>query len=357
MRAGAFLLLCACAAEPSASTGGGLPAKVKHERLALIRDTAAEMGLYNAALLGGIAVSETNLAHCWSEATYACKGPDSPSCGGPIIAGSADGPCSVMQGGLGMFQFDAGTWTDTLALYGDAILTTSGNTAQAVSFVVDQVVRDVPGVTSWLAAVDWMNHVPLVAGDPLAEQWAHLLACRYNGCCAASALCAGRADGYRDHAIELDRELGAAFWQTADRCTALPADGVIDQRTECYLAGGDPRAWHREVGGYGDAREWTLTRAAGVPESFARWLLPAGRAGRYRVEVYAAGGGAMATYRVAHGGAIESIGIDQSTADGFVVLGDFDFAGAGDEYVELGSTTGAVGEKLVFDAVRVTPLG
>ena len=49
-----------------------------------------------------------------------------------------------------MFQFDAGTWADTLATYGDAILTTSGNTAQAVSFVVDQVTRDVPGVTGWL---------------------------------------------------------------------------------------------------------------------------------------------------------------------------------------------------------------
>ena len=34
--------------------------------------------------------------------------------GGPIIAGGADGPCADMQGGLGMFQFDAGTYQQTV---------------------------------------------------------------------------------------------------------------------------------------------------------------------------------------------------------------------------------------------------
>ena len=356
MRAGALVVwvsLCACAADP-APAGGGLSATLRRERLGLIRDTAAQMGLYNAALLGGIAVSETNLAHCWSEATYACKGPDSPSCGGPIIAGSADGPCAAMQGGLGMFQFDAGTWADTIATYGDAILTVSGNTAQAVSFVVDKVTLDVAGVTGWVAAVDWMNGVPLVAGDPVTEQWARLLACRYNGCCAASALCDQRAAGYRDHAIQLVDELGAAFWRTADRCRALPDGGVIAPRGDCYLAGGDPRAWNREPAGAGGTREWALTTAAGAPASLARWIIHAS-AGRYHVEVSAAGGAALATYQVVHGGRAEAIAIDQAAASGFVALGDFDFTGDGDEHVELDSTTGAPGQKLVFDAVRVTP--
>jgi hypothetical protein len=347
--------LCACAAEPVAPPGGGLTATRRHERLVLIRDTAAQMGVYNAALLGGIAVSETNLAHCWSEATYACKGPDSPSCDGPIIAGSADGPCTAMQGGLGMFQFDAGTWADTVALYGDAILTVAGNTAQAVSFVADKVMLEVPGATGWTAAVDWMNRVPLVAGEPMTEQWAQLLACRYNGCCAATAVCAQRAAGYRDHAIALVDELGAAFWRTADRCAALPDGGVIGLRGDCYVAGGDPRAWQREPGGFSGTREWAATTAAGAPASLARWIIHTGRAGRFHVEVYAGGGAAAATYQVVHAGQTEAIAVDQAAATGFVALGDFDFAGAGDEHVELDTTTGAPGEKLVFDAVRVTP--
>lgn len=44
------------------------------------------------------------------------------------------------------------------------------------------------------------------------------------------------------------------------------------------------------------------------------------------------------------------------TASEFVLRGDFDFAGEGDKHVRVGSTTGTVGQKLVFDALRVTPL-
>ena len=45
--------------------------------------------------------------------------------------------------------------------------------------------------------------------------------------------------------------------------------------------------------------------------------------------------------------------IDQTTADGFVPLGDFMFAADGDEYVVLGDNTGTRDQKLVFDALRV----
>src|SRR5678815_3809570 len=51
-------------------------------RAEIIRDTAAGLGMTNAALLAGIGEIETNFAHCWSEATWACQGPASSSCGG-----------------------------------------------------------------------------------------------------------------------------------------------------------------------------------------------------------------------------------------------------------------------------------
>jgi len=344
-------LVAACTSSLGTSSQP-LSTAARHDRLAAIRDISAQMGLYNGALLGGIAVSETSLCHCWSEATWACQGPASSSCnGGPVIAGAADGPCMLMQGGLGMFQFDAGTYDQTVAAYGPAILTVEGNTAQAVSFVIDQVVRDIPGATGWLAAADWINGVPLAAGDPVMARWAQLLACRYNGCCAASALCAQRAGDYRDHALEVYGELGAAFWRTSDRCAALPPDGVIDQRTVCYVAGGDPRSWHGEAAGYSGSRDWAPT---GGP-NLARWILRLPAAGRYRVEVYAAGGEATASYQVAHGGTTDMVAVDQAAAAGFVALGDFEFAARGDEHVELAAAgaPGAPGQKLVFDAIRV----
>src|SRR5512135_3123562 len=167
------------------------------QRYTLIRDSAYQMGHHNAALLAGIAISETGLAHCYSEApSFSCPGPNSSSCNDtPVIAGGADGPCSAMQGGLGMFQFDAGTYADTLNTYGPQILTVEGNTAQAVWFVEDKVEQDIAGAADWMSAMAWMNQIKLDPADPVMNQWAQLLACRYNGCCTASATCTSRANG------------------------------------------------------------------------------------------------------------------------------------------------------------------
>ncbi len=354
----AVCLVACVAPDDTTTTTQSLTATVKRERATLIRDAAAEMGLHNAALLGGIATSETNLAHCWEEAQFACMGPASPSCGGgPVIAGSADGPCSDEQGGLGMFQFDAGTYAQTLTMYTPAIVTVEGNTAQAVAFVVDKVKLDIAGIDDWLSAVAWLDSIPLVAGDPLTEEYSHLIACRYNGCCSGSALCESRADGYRDNAIAIHAEFGAGFWATADRC-ALADDGVIDQRSECYLAAGEPRFWRRAEGGFGEDHETTMTTAAAAPSNFARWLLSPGRATAYAIEVHVPPGigNAMATYRVVHGGTTTEVVVDQATAEGFVALGDFDLVADGSEYVELADNTGTADQTLVFDAIRVTAL-
>jgi hypothetical protein len=348
--------------EPELSTQGQeLSTAVRHERYRLIRDAAAEMGLYNAALLAGVAISETNLAHCQSEATYACKGPASPSCNGePIIAGAADGPCADMQGGLGMFQFDAGTYAQTLATYGDSILTIEGNTAQAVNFVVVRAQQSIAAVDDWLGAVAWMNDVPMQAGLPKMEEWAVFIVCRYNGCCSTSSTCTSRRNGYRDNAIKAYQEMGGDFWRTSDRCAQLPADGVIDERSACYLAGGDPRFWRRAGGGYADTREWTGTTSAARPANFARWLVKTGRATRYHVDVHLDGGelgtATRAAYVIAHAGQTETVVVDQTSASGWISLGEFDFAGTGDEYVMLGDNTGDGGQQLLFDAVRVLPL-
>src|SRR5205823_1287616 len=115
--------------------GAEVATNIKLPRYAVIRDAARARGMSNAYLLAGIANDETGLAMCWSEATWACQGPSSPDCGGgPVIAGAADGPCSAQQGGLGMFQFDAGTFSDTIAKYGDDVVTVPGQTSHAIDY-------------------------------------------------------------------------------------------------------------------------------------------------------------------------------------------------------------------------------
>lgn len=355
MKHALLILLAACAAPTTTTESSEITTAVRHERFGLIRDSAAEMGLYNAPLLAGVAISETNLAHCQSEATYACQGPASPSCnGGPIIAGAADGPCSAMQGGLGMFQFDAGTYADTLSTYGDSVLTIEGNTAQAVNFVVVRAIQD-KHATDWLTAVDWMNKVKMDISTMSMMEWASFIVCRYNGCCSTSATCTSRANGYRDNAITAFEEMGAEFWDTSQRCVTIPDGGVIDQRSECYLAAGDPRYWRRETTGYGDTREWTGSTMAAKAANFARWIVKA-QPGRYHVDVYLSGEGSkQAKYSIVHAGMTDVVTVDQ-TASGWVSLGEFDFTGSGDEHVMLGDNTGEADVHVVFDAVRVLSL-
>jgi hypothetical protein len=335
---------------------------VRRARLVAIREVAAQMGVTNAALLAGIAQSETQLAHCWREATYACQGPASADCDdGPVIAGRADGPCAAQQGGLGLFQFDAGTYAQTLAAYGDGVLTVDGSVGKAVHFVIGKLMTDVPGVTDWDSAVTWLNAVPMDPAAPRMQQWAAMLACRYNGCCAKTAACATRASSYRDNAIAMFRAQGDAFWHTAGRCRALPTGGVIDNRSACYVAAGDPQFWRRDRRGFGDGLEWTFTTDAASPSNTGEWRIVTAAKGRFRVEVYVEPGAATSTtaeYSVVHAGRVDNLVIDQARGRGWVPLGTFAFAGTGDEHVSLGDNTGEPADahrRLVFDALRVTP--
>jgi hypothetical protein len=340
-------LLAACAS-PTAGVQQGVSTQTKHDRYTLIRDTAAQMGIYNGPLVAGIAISETGLAHCNSEVTYGCPGPASPSCDGqPILAGGADGPCSDMQGGLGMFQFDAGTYDQTVATYGPDILTIEGNSAQAVWFVIDKVEMDIPDKATWLDAAAWMNGVPLDPSDATMNQWAALLACRYNGCCSTSATCASRANGYRDNAIIAYNDMGNDFWRAVG-CTGLPAEGVIAPRSSCYIAGGDPRFWHH------DTPEWTKTTTESAPANFGQWIIKVPARGRYHVDVDLEGGQShQAAYTIVHAGATDTVIVDQTSATGYVSLGDFEFSGTGDEHVVLGDNTGEDGLQLDFTSLRV----
>jgi hypothetical protein len=189
----------------------GLSGAARRPRAAAIRDVAASTGLTNGVLLAGIAQVETGLSHCWSEATWACQGPTSSFCGGPVIAGAADGPCSAQQGGLGMFQFDGGTYQQTLARDGRAILQLDGSISHAVDFVTNIVVQEVASVNTRAEAIAWMNSIPIVSSNARFRQWNDILACRYNGRCGSAT----QAAKYRDATLSAFTEFGAGFWTVA----------------------------------------------------------------------------------------------------------------------------------------------
>jgi hypothetical protein len=210
----AALTLAACAAdpyefEPDCEDGQCDTESRRRGHATKIRDTAAQVGLTNAVLLAGIGEVETNLAHCWSEATWACKGPASSSCnGGPVIAGAGDGSCSQKRGGLGMFQFDAGNHNDTVALYGRDIVTLEGNVSQVVPFLVERAIQSVDGINNEQDALDWMNSIPIVDGNPRFEEWLFFVSWRFNGCKG----CTAQENKYRNATHRLKAELGDDFW-------------------------------------------------------------------------------------------------------------------------------------------------
>jgi hypothetical protein len=248
------------AGDPGDTEGqtSSLSASQRKARATLIRDVAAEHGINNAVLLAGIANAETQLSHCWSELTWACKGPVSADCGGgPVVAGAGDGPCSLKQGGLGMYQFDAGTFSDTLARDGTAVLTLKGNVERAIDFVVDMI-RDsayVGGVTTDLQAKAWINGV--VVGGAGYDAWITSVTHYYNGCVKGGcSIFWDRYDHYDSHTQDLVDELGASFWSASPlaagelawarqadgsyRFSARPGAGVtkVDYFVDGYRLGG-----------------------------------------------------------------------------------------------------------------------
>ncbi len=197
----------------SAST---LTAAERRVRAGQIRDAAAAAGIEQGWLLAGIADAETNMSHCWSELTWACMGPNSDDCGGgPVVAGASDGPCSAEQGGIGMFQFDAGTFDDTLRREGERILSIAGNTQAAVDFTVAMVMRSayISGAADRERAISWMNGVRI--DNDRWDAWIRTVTHYYNGCSPRASCFTSRYAHYRDRTRDVFNEMGAEFWETA----------------------------------------------------------------------------------------------------------------------------------------------
>jgi len=334
-------------------------------RAEIIRDTAAAAGMTNAALLAGIGEVETNFAHCWSEATWACQGPASSSCnGGPVIAGAADGPCSSQQGGLGMFQFDAGTYAQTVATYGATIVTMQGNVDAVIPFLVTRAIQSVDGINTQAEALAWMNSIKIQDGDAQYEKWLYFVAWRYNGCMG----CTTQINKYRAGTNKLRDEFGADFWNvTAQPATCVPigaAGGTIDDKDGCFTKSGTLASWYPSTKGTGGACWFTYTTNDPQEDNNGSWKLTFEADGRYRVEVNTDASLAQthqAHYTVTHADGMTEVTIDQAAATGLQSLGEFTFI-AGETYtVHLGDNTGepyvsTAKVAIMFDSVKVTPV-
>ena len=210
--AGTFVFLAATAWSAGAAADP-LTAEERTERCAAIRDVAASNGISAGYLFAGIASAETNLSHCHSELEWACQGPDSIDCGGPVVAGAGDGPCSLQEGGLGMFQFDGGTFDETIERDGDGVLLLSGNVTRAIDFVVNMVMSSqYVDASTPEAAKAWLNQVTV--GGEHWDAWIKTVTHYYNGCTPTGcSVYAQRYAHYDENGRDVFEEQGEAFWQ------------------------------------------------------------------------------------------------------------------------------------------------
>lgn len=186
--AGALAVGCAAPGDTSSGNemtsrlGSALSNGEKRPVCDHIKSVASGHGVTNPLLFAGVPNHESGLVQCWKDATWACQGPHSDYCGGPVIAGSGDGPCSLEQGGLGMYQLDAGTYTDTLATYGNDVVELHGQIDKGVGVIVQKVWHcpNTPHFNNEGEVVAWLNGATPGTGD--YEVFLSAMAYCYNGC-------------------------------------------------------------------------------------------------------------------------------------------------------------------------------
>jgi hypothetical protein len=131
---------------------------------------------------------------------------------------------------------------------------------------------------------------------------------------------------------------------------------VIDDLSEQFSRQGPERYWHEEDQGFDNHTWWTKNNLAGI-DNAARWSLGITQAGTYELFVYIPPIHATtenAIYIISHNGEQDRISVNQkANQNSWHSLGDFYFAGTGDEYIRLIDETGEAdtGYEIAFDAV------
>lgn len=146
-------------------------------------------------------------------------------------------------------------------------------------------------------------------------------------------------------------------------CQAIPAEGaVIDETSLCFETEGPERYIRSVSEGYDGGLLWTYGTSNSYSVVAGTWHLDFDLPGWYRLEVYTDGEWAdsvEADYEIHHAGETDVVEADQTAVDGWLDLGDFEFAAGDEQYVFLGDNTGEGGwldRRVVFDAIRLTAI-
>ena len=131
---------------------------------------------------------------------------------------------------------------------------------------------------------------------------------------------------------------------------------VIDDLSDQFTRQGTERYWHEVDQGYGDHFWWTYNNHTGT-DNLAHWSLGITQADTYEVFAYIPANHATsrhAVYTIYHNSGQDQVIVNQdANHNSWYKLGDFSFAGTGDEFVELIDETGERDTEfeIAFDAI------
>ena len=131
---------------------------------------------------------------------------------------------------------------------------------------------------------------------------------------------------------------------------------VIDDLSEQFIRQGPERYWHGVDQGYKGHSWWTYNNQTGV-DNLAHWTLGITQTGTYEIFAYIPTNHATsrhAVYTISHDGKQDQVVVNQdANRNSWYKLGDFSFAGTGDEFVELIDETGESDTEfeIAFDAI------
>jgi GH25 family lysozyme M1 (1,4-beta-N-acetylmuramidase) len=161
---------------------------------------------------------------------------------------------------------------------------------------------------------------------------------------------------------EDDSSCAADCSEPPSGCDTITSEGaVIDDGDPCYVFNG-PAQWWRSITGQGGDAKWTGTTKT-TKTNWAEVAFDFEDAGHYRIEAYIAGPqntSRQAKYKVQHADGLASVTINQSTRNGWSIIGDFNFDAGTGQSMSLADATGesnSLGRHVVFDSVRVTLIG
>jgi len=247
---------------------------------------AGHATIHNPVLFAGIAYTETGLAHCYAEYVnqvgLACAGPTSSDCGGAVTAGywdNANNNCNLQGGGLGMWQFDEGTYSQTLNRWNTTgywhgqthnVLGITDSTSAAIDFVLGKAWAspNTPFFPTEQAMYTWINGIRPINGNADYENWLGFLANSYNGQTWGSAAWSSTKETYRSNTSFVYSALGGdPYWYGGATSTQPPGQpfGLAPDGYASMPSGWMTMTWNPVAGAtsyevyilYWDGSAWT----------------------------------------------------------------------------------------------------